>query len=114
MTREARRRLWTRASTRFMGTSLARAKRVHLAANTSAARATEIPKQRELNASRPQGFPTLSDFAAPFECAPKRHFVRVIEIAANRESGRDARHAHTERMQQPGNVHRGRFTLDGR
>src|SRR5260370_8061714 len=52
------------------------------------------------------------DVAAALERTPERHFVGVLEIAADRQPARDPGHEHPERLQQPREIHRRRLALD--
>ena len=52
--------------------------------------------------------------AAIFHRARHRHLVGVFEVGADGNPHRDPRHADAERLQQPRQIERGRFALDGR
>src|SRR5829696_6409115 len=58
--------------------------------------------------------PSGVDLTTAFERATEGHFVGVLEVATDRQTTRDTRDAHTERLQQTRQVHRRRFALDVR
>src|SRR5262245_1665661 len=56
----------------------------------------------------------LPHLPSAFHGLGERHLVGVLEIAADRQPARDARDAHTERLEQPRQIDRGGLALDAR
>ena len=55
-----------------------------------------------------------SDLSPSLERLVHRHFVGVLEIAADRHAHRDARHLDAERLEQPRQIDGRRLALDVR
>lgn len=56
-------------------------------------------------------FPDHSNLPSPLQRARQRHFIRIFQIPADRQTARQARQTNSQRLDQTFQVHRRRFAF---